>query len=784
MVASCSPLELPSPSHIRGSVILATSPLAGADLRVWQLGTDGERLEPDPVLEVQTDDLGQFEIDVGSGAYGALRFEVYGGQSREYWSSESLRFDDSSQKWPSRGVDRPLLSGLFYRVHHRPTGYTVAVTPWTTLAEEWARARFVGFLSSDPQTSYGSTTEAALARLSKHFGLRDLIELEPVLLDEHTESLSPAVRYSLSLAAFSTLARQIAERSSESVQVVNTMRLTHALAEDASGNGAIFDGLGPDRSELAIGTCPPPGMCPGETCDHLCDLGPQTLRVHLARALVAFIRSDRNKTALDISDVLDMAVDIAKNDDPELFGQVGGELFDLDPPGIEFSPSLIRDENNDTVVFDAHAVPIHTSNGPPIDLSDPGRCHAVAKYIHRLESPDDNPLRWQFSVHDPGIGFQTDAVEYQVWNRTRNQLVVDWSPARMLGGNTERAEYEIVLLGDRVGELLTEQGEFELSIRATDQLQNRTPTVSRCWNHTPLPPPLQVGLAGRPDGENNLDAATLGETNSLALPLNGSTEVEVMEFEVRNGTTQAAYVTLDQLLDNATYSKQWIKTNAELETNIQPNPDCATAPLYPCLDEVPEGSETTGDTVTDQPVPAAVWGIRVWDVTFSQGGIELDPCRVRNNRCEGNEYHFRARYSPIRPRQLRVVLILRDMAFLAPAPPPRPGERTYYLDLPLDWDYFRDLILTGNRYGTWLQCSDFRQDDPSKCAETKLYRHFRALLSARIDAASIQVTGRVAAAPLLAPQDLQNPGTFRDPVGLSQFSWAVQEDAILPPLYP
>ncbi|MCG8418902.1 MAG: hypothetical protein MJE77_13275 [Proteobacteria bacterium] len=238
----CNPLGDPSRSDIRGVVLLGTSPLIDAEMRVWQLGPNGERMERRPILTVKTDVGGGFHIDVGSDHYGALRFEVYGGRSGEYWSSDILSFDDVSRparspRWGPPGTEQPHLSAIFYRVHDRPDGYVIAISPWTTLAEARAWAHFSGF-DGNVETTIGVVSERSLALLTQHLGLPDVIEVEPADLDAGGDALSPAVQYSLSLAALSTLAKQIAEQSGDTVQVVNTMTLTHALVDDISGREA------------------------------------------------------------------------------------------------------------------------------------------------------------------------------------------------------------------------------------------------------------------------------------------------------------------------------------------------------------------------------------------------------------------------------------------------------------------------------------------------------------------------------------------------------------------
>ena len=792
----CDPLGEPSPSDIRGLVVLPTSPLAEADLIVWQLGTDGERLEQKPILRARTDERGRFDIDIdiGSGHYGALRLEVHGGHSREYWSPEFLSFDDPSQparrtNWGSDNANPPLLSAIFNRVQHRPDGYTLVISPWTTLAEARAWGWFAGY-DGTVESTMGRVSARSLALLAEHLGLASIIETQPVTLDQQIDTLSPAVHHALSLAALSTLARQIAEQSGSSVQAVNTVTLIRALTEDALGSEAIFDGLGPDSNPLGVGTCGVPADCPAEfpapECNPSCRLGPNSLRAHLARALLEYAHSGYNKTDLDLTDILDVAVAIAGNDEPELFGQALPEP-DSEPPVIAFSPasslstslSTVYDEQNDHIDFDQHtAAPIHTSLGRQRDLSEPGVCHTVHKHVTRLHSDDDNPLRWTLSVTDPGLGFLLpDATEYRVRIPAQSRFLTDWLPAKLLTRDADGVHhYEVILLRDQVPELATEAAVFEIAFRAIDLLQNRSAEVTRCWTHIPLAAPVQViGPAVQSSGSGSLRAATLSpDNNNLAPSINGTESRAVMEFEVRNGTAFDTYVTFQYSQPGAAYSKQWLLDNLQLHVDAQSDPDCLAEQR--CYTTRPD--EYWNDLgYTAANIPNSVWSVRVWDITTASR-MELLPC---DDGCDADEYRLLSRLGPDRPRRYQVALTLRNMGFLFPDRDP--PAVLQYVDQPLDPFYHSTTHITGTLGETWLYCND--EQPGGICKTTALYRPTRWLESATIlSSIPLRVIGRVAATSRLEPRQPQSNGTFRDPVLLAdELRWEAREES-LPPTLP
>ncbi|MCG8419668.1 MAG: hypothetical protein MJE77_17180, partial [Proteobacteria bacterium] len=307
------------------------------------------------------------------------------------------------------------------------------------------------------ESTMGRVSAGSLRLFAEHMGLASIVETQPATLGQQIDMLSPPVRHAFSLAALSTLARQIAGQSGSSVQAMNTLTLVHALVDDALGEQSIFDGLGPDGNPLGAGICEIPADCTEAECNPLCKLGPTSLRIHLARALLQFVQSDHNKTELDLADMLDMAVAIASNTEPALFGSAPAQPAS-EPPVFAFASSPVYDEENAHIEFDQHAVPTHVTPGVQRDLSEPAVCHTVHKHVTRLRPDDDNPLRWTLSATDPGLGIlRPDAVEYQVRIPARTHTLTDWLPATLLARDADGVHrYEVTLSRAQVPQLATE----------------------------------------------------------------------------------------------------------------------------------------------------------------------------------------------------------------------------------------------------------------------------------------------------------------------------------------
>ncbi len=186
----------------------------------------------------------------------------------------------------------------------------------------WRRTRAWRWCSttSISTSTYPEAHAEAQALLGDHIGGVDLHANVP---DDPTQAgggtLTESARYGLAMAALGELAHAIAEASGVSANVVNALTLTRALSDDLGSSEALFDGMGP-RGALSIGSCPVPDTCTDSACSTVCDIGPRTVRQDLANQLEAFVNSTANATGLGTTDISEMKAHIAKDAEPELFG--------------------------------------------------------------------------------------------------------------------------------------------------------------------------------------------------------------------------------------------------------------------------------------------------------------------------------------------------------------------------------------------------------------------------------------------------------------------------------
>ena len=293
-----------------------SGPVRGAEVVAFQL-VDGAR-----TFEVgrgPTGDDGRFSIALGA-TYEHVELDVIGGRYAEIGGDE-VALDGGAVL---HGVALDLVLG------EQRGG--VAVTPWTHLAVTLAHAR----LANGEDATYGAAAGTALARLGAHLGF-DPVGAAIAPVDEPAASPTEAVRHGLSLAALSQLAAFAAAEQGATAQSVNTVALTAALARDAASAEARFDGNGAD--ELFVGaSCPPPPGCgaDGPGCHAACAIHGNTLRARLGAAVLAFLASPGNRTALGRDDVLPWLEHLRTNDDAALFGPAPEppEPFDSVGPAI------------------------------------------------------------------------------------------------------------------------------------------------------------------------------------------------------------------------------------------------------------------------------------------------------------------------------------------------------------------------------------------------------------------------------------------------------------------
>ncbi|RMH44949.1 MAG: hypothetical protein D6689_01120, partial [Deltaproteobacteria bacterium] len=305
-------------------VVWASGPVAGATVTGFMRNPDGTI--PPGVITAQatTDEAGRFVLDVDT-ATDTVILEARGGRTVEAASGEPVELDPDVTL---RGVV------LDFRADSDVTG--VVVTPVTTLAVALGDAR----AAAGKEALHEDAMRRALELVGAHFGDVDAAAVEPVDVagpeGEGLDQLTEPVRYGLVLAAWSRLAKEIADTSKLTVNAVNTLVLTEAWEADLGSAEALFDGRS-DEGALFVGACDPPPECAGSECRTVCDLDANTPRAELARALTVFASSGRNRTALAADDVRPLATAIAQDDEPELFGEAPPDAFDTEGPAIAFA---------------------------------------------------------------------------------------------------------------------------------------------------------------------------------------------------------------------------------------------------------------------------------------------------------------------------------------------------------------------------------------------------------------------------------------------------------------
>ena len=313
---------------------LADTPIAGSAVEATFVEDDGTLAEM-PVATAVTDADGRFHLETGV-EYGPLLITCTGGTTHDFATGDEVVLAPDAR-----------LALVLYDFDF-DVELTVAVTPLSTMAEALGNARLA---RGDKETTYPEAHARADALLGDHIGGVDVHANVP---DDPRQAgggtLTEAARYGLAMAALGELAHAIAEESQVSANVVNTMTLTHALADDLGSSEALFDSMGPDGA-VVVGSCPVPDTCADSACSTICDIGPRTVRGDLANQLEAFVTSTANATGLGTTDIREMKAHIAKDAEPELFGDApvpgDGPLltlsdsdFYVDPDtGIWWSPS-------------------------------------------------------------------------------------------------------------------------------------------------------------------------------------------------------------------------------------------------------------------------------------------------------------------------------------------------------------------------------------------------------------------------------------------------------------
>jgi hypothetical protein len=764
MAMSCSGEREPLSDGIIDGHVIASTPVSGAQVTVWQLTPEGERFEL--MGEATTNENGYFSTHVGQAFQGIL-IEAIGGTTFEPWAPDLA----IPLELELRAVLTDYLPG--------PPGTvrTVVVSPLTTMAEALGRGRLA---RGDKEPTYDEAMVRAYGLLGAHFGGVNLTDTPLAPLSALAVGLGDDVRHALVIAGLSGLAQWMAEEAFASARAVNTLSLTKLLIRDASDPLARFDGL-EDDGPIRVIACSRSPECEADpsACEPtVCDLDANTLRADLATALALyFLPADYNGTGLTFDDVDELIEAIRANEERELFGSVPPEPLGGEPPAVAVAMSMVDDEWTDIVMFSPAAVPSYTRTGAVTVLDGNGPCEEqrVRKYVTRMDGPADNPLRWVFTVRDlRGVGIQPAGGEYRVGLRgqTGIEWLTGWRKAVPLTTRDDGVDYEVVLLRSELPELTTERGIFEIEFRGKDALEQMTPVVRSCWEHVPLAAPLWVSppMDVPADDGRSLYRVRLGD--GLAPLLNGVPLSEgkgIMEFEIRNGTTEPVYLTLSVEQPAAQFTKSWQKTNASLRDDGRTS-SCLQAGT--CVADFPPELSTTLAIDQTGTIESVIAGLYIWDVVAGQ---PLAPCI----ECDAGEYRLAPRGDESNPRIYRLMAMVSDLAPLAPQPTNE------------DWGPFADVVLdsiwlptaiTGRRFEEFTYCN-MPIWGSGTCDDHTIYRHYLALSAVNLTIPWLRVGGRTSPTASLEPLlPAEQSNTLGIPVQHAPAPWI--DIASLPPPMP
>jgi hypothetical protein len=730
-------------------VVIGSEPVVEAQVQVWKLGEDGIRLSALDI-EARTDEQGRFQLRLEIGDL-PVQVTASGGTTSEYWAAERYGLDGkTNEHWDENWHHHYEAVLTQFRIDEPVRPFVVS--PVTTVVAALAEQRF----REGMDARYLDSLRQARDLMDEHFDL----DTGATIPDRKPgASMTAGVRHALALTGLSDVARDMAERSGYSVESMNTWILTAKLVEDAWGPGALLDGIGPD-GELSFDTCSPP-----------CALSGDTLRTELARHLVAgFLRSPQNDTGLDYSDVGEWLKQLMESDVPGLFpGPAVGQLDD-GAPVIQMLSSPMADERFDRITFDVNAAPIHDPGAMTIDLAQGfggNDCPEVYKHINLMWDSADNPIRFRFAVLDDVAGASEAGIRVLV--RPEGDLQSFSAPARAAGWTAGGVQqFEATITRADVPRLADTEGRFLVEIHAADWLGHEAAPVRGCWDNRPLPAQPWVGQARLASGPDSLQSVGLEPVNNLAPLLNGvglDRGKGVMEFDVRNGTDDLIYMTLNYSQPAATYSKSWVETYTALYTSDVPDSTCLLPPVT-CPFDLPPDVGTYWPPPMEGTLASLVGGVRVWEVGAGTR-VEIPPCQG----CDVNEYRLEPRRASGEPRLYLVALVVTNLAELAPRLDAEPPG--FYQDIPID-PIDQPTVITGLLLDTFRMCEG--EDDTGACTKQTVYRSYRALTRANITLYALTAAGQLSATESLSTyQPLPQANTFGLPLRIEAVQWISNE---------
>ena len=808
LAGSCMPVPK-SPPHPQRIEVFLGGPVAGATVYLWWVDARNGRplrknatlhpsmaLIPDSaVASGVTDASGAVVFDNVNFVYGSTVLKAQGGSYVDPWLVAEGRSPDDARVALGDLAMWSAAVGYIPPFGTEPAPFVIS--PMTTLAMALAERSLSTTPDDTREYPWYESIRDTFALFGAHLGDVSLAEGGPLPawmpgMPEQSPGDEPAptlpaldepTRHGLILAAFPSLARQIAQAAGVPASTFHAHHLLALLLEDTADAGGLLDGIGPD-GPLVVGVCELPDGCAdpeSAMCRTPCALDGNTLRADLATALAFdFLGSSLDLTGLALADVLPIAEHLRTNQAPAIFGDVPDIALGGPRPTVRVLPTTVYDELDDSILFDERGVPVHTTSAGArsVELgaegSDDSVCPVLHKFTHRLDSPDDNPIRWEFEVADRrGAAIKPAAGMYRLRLRQSTpgerdgdeQWLTDWLPASLIESVADGMRYEVVLRRSVVPALGLVSGDIEIELRGADELGLMTMPARYCWQHVPLAPPLQVRNVVEAVGAGSLHEANLDPANNLAPLLNGVPLEQgrsVMDLEIVNGTAEAVYATFAIEQGLTTFTKSWQKTNARLFDGGKS--DCLST--GDCTLEFPPDRRTvivTGDVGT---IDRLVSGVVVHDMATGQ---RISPC----DGCDPDEYRIEPRITLGNPRVYRVRLVVTDLRALAPQP--QGEDLGPFMDTPIDAEVLPTPI-TGLTFGRFRSCRHTELSDPRLCGAERVFQHYVSLVDAALSLAGVRLASRTS--PSLAAPSIMLPAQDRvlgAPEGIEAYQWHTTE---------
>ena len=460
-------------------------------------------------------------------------------------------------------------------------------------------------------------------------------------------------------------------------------------------------------------------------------------------------------------------------------------------PAVTLAASPVLDEatrctvtvNVDTsgavgAITNAASPVTYNCGGATTDLSAAGV--TVSKYVTRLGSSTENPLRWNLSTVDEVNGVQVANADTTVRMRIYRQgqaAPATWVAGKATGYAVSTLTATIDALSTDWPELQTHTATFVMEVEAQDRLGNWGPRVSRTWTHRPLAPPVSIVARGEAPKSGNSgmyphtadlypysifrnsltpDATQQGLGDAMSGQLGGQIAVDAPRalyvFDLFNPHATPINVGFFiPVVANASYTRRvwdtspWVNdvdpTYSRVATpalNLcgwrsgswkallghQPAYDCNTKSCT-CNNEgwTPPTDSTPGTAATTAALPDGTFVVRAVDLSVAQGQLLPRQNLALNIEVAQNvfrpffEYTIPARADANNARRIRIIIAV-DMSFFAPYA--NPAEGIEESDGPGAESFALPggytPVTTSSYYERWGECRFKDNTNPALCA--------------------------------------------------------------------